>query len=186
MIEHFIRVAFILVAFAFVPFPEPAPHSFTNKAFHGAKRFGALAVMKVGGPSFELPIDALDGLFLRHMQGPVIQLFPNTIPQFLTAFGMRFHVRIAPPRVRTSVDPDIEPKKFEAILPSIQQACFSFIEFQLPSFQPALEPFQQRASSALRAKDHEVIGITHHDWHIPTLIIDGFIQCVEIQVGQKG
>ena len=141
LVKQFIRVAVIRAAFSLVLKPQPASHSPTNKALHAGENFTAVTEVEVSRPAFEFAIDRTDGVFLKDVKRPMVEVGADVIPQFLTAFGVRFDVRERSSRTRTLSHVDAETKELETFLPSIQQTRLCFVELQLAACEPAFEAF---------------------------------------------
>ena len=73
LMEQFIGVRLVFASPAFVPPPEPTPHTRTDELLHRVEDAGAVAVVEVGRPAFDLAVEGADGFFLRDMQSPVIE-----------------------------------------------------------------------------------------------------------------
>ena len=116
----------------------------------------------------------------------MVEDVPDVVPQFLAAFGVWLDLSEGSARAPALGQMDTKAQKPETFLPSIQQARLGFVELQFPAFQPAFEALEIFRSSAFGTENDEVIGVSHHNRHLPAVVVDGFIQFVEVDIRQKG
>src|SRR5580692_6760756 len=97
-------------------FPQPTPQFLLEVVFHLAHHMGGMSVAEVRLPPFELPIECPYGFLLRAPLRPVVQQFLHTIPQFLLALRVRFHMRITQLRPAPLPPAHAEAQEFEPFL----------------------------------------------------------------------
>ena len=184
IVESFVAVGVSIMRLGFGVFlPQPSPHALSHLPLHFIEHPRAIGVMKVADPSPHPAIDAGDDLigFLPH--GAPGSLLPDRLPQFAAAFRAGLTVRIVPATSRFPPR-QTEPKELETLLLEVHDPCLLFVELEPPFLQPAFQPTVHRRSLPFTTEDNEVVGISDHQRFHLLAPVDGFVQAVEIEVGQ--